>query len=85
MTKKCSCCKLDLPIILFYNNKRAKDGKQEICKTCARERVKQTQLKSNLEPHHWDGFYSEKDHFNAALDQYAKVFNMPSLLKYKKK
>jgi hypothetical protein len=33
VTKHCSHCNQDLPLDQFYNNRRSKDGKQDVCKT----------------------------------------------------
>lgn len=37
-TKKCSCCKQDLPVSAFGKNKSKKDGLQSYCKTCYKAR-----------------------------------------------
>ena len=39
-------------------------------------------LRRGVEWYMKDGFISETDHFNAAIENYAKVFNMPQLLKH---
>jgi len=84
-TKVCSCCRKLLEIINFYPNKRYTDGYNCYCKVCVIQNTKKSQLKHKTEWFMQDGFMYEKDHFNAALEQYAQVFNLPSLLKYRKK
>ena len=84
VTKVCAKCKKELPIDQF-NKGVNKDGYQSYCKPCNKEINKLSKLKNGNESYHQDGFMTEKEHFNAAIEQYAAVFNLPSLLRHKRK
>ena len=85
MTKKCTRCKQVLPVTEFHHSPCNNDGLQSHCKKCIIEGAKISAFLNGEKWYHKDGFMSEEDHFNAALEQYAQVFNMPQLLKYKTK
>ena len=40
MTKHCTLCKNDLPITEFNKNKAKKDGFQNVCRSCSRQRAR---------------------------------------------
>jgi len=52
-TKICPKCKKELPLDMFYKNKRYKDGKCSHCKTCLRSYAKYTN--DNIYPSSTDG------------------------------
>lgn len=83
VTKFCKKCKEDLPVSRF-NKGRQKDGLQSYCISCNTQLNKESQLRNKKQWWNKDGYLTEKDHFNAALENYAEVFNMPQLLKHKK-
>ncbi len=83
--KKCTRCKQVKPVTEFHKSPCSKDRMQSHCKRCMTETAMISALKNGEKWYHRDGYMSEKDHFNAALENYAKVFNMPQLLKYKTK
>jgi len=83
--KLCSGCKRLLQIFNFYPNKRYSDGYNCHCKECVKEAANQSKLRNKERWYNADGYINEKEHFNAALEQYAEVFNLPSLLRYKRK
>ena len=44
--KKCTECKIEKSLDEYYNNYKAKDGKQSRCKTCTKNSVKKYKLKN---------------------------------------
>jgi hypothetical protein len=83
-SKECRRCKEQKLLTLFYPRANRLDGRDSYCIECTKEVAKESALKHNYSWFHEDGYNSEKEHFNAALQQMAKVFDMPSLLKYMK-
>lgn len=83
-SKTCPKCNTEKLMDEFGFQKRNKDGRQTYCRGCAYDEMKKSAIKNGDKPWHLEGFTSEKEQFNAALEQYAKVFNMPSLTKHKK-
>ena len=83
--KECKKCKVVKAVFDFYPRPNHKDGLDSYCKKCVMVNTKESQLNNKKKWFHEDGFISEKDHFNAAIRQYAEVFNCPSLLKHIKK
>lgn len=83
VTKKCARCKENKPLDGFSKGQNL-DGLQSYCRKCNTQVNIESQLRNGNKFWHRDGYPSEKAHFNAALEQYAEVFNMPQLLKYKK-
>ncbi len=81
--KQCRKC-LEVKDVEQFNHmpRNKKDGLNSYCKKCTYEGSKASKLKHKTEYWHADGFDSEKEHFNYALQQYAEVFNCPQLLKY---
>ena len=83
-SKFCMQCNNDLPISNFGKCKSCRDGYYRYCKTCANRNSKKSAFKYQYKDFNQDGFLTEQEQFNAALEQYAAVFNCPNLLKYKK-
>lgn len=84
-TKNCPRCNEEKLMNEFGFQPRNNDGRQTYCKGCAYKANQKSKMKNSNAPHAVEGFTTEKEHFNAALEQYAKVFNMPSLLNHKRK
>jgi len=84
MKKKCRKCNQEKLLEQFGFQKRNNDGRQSYCKECNLQVQKESKLKNKKEYWHQDGYMTEKEHFNSALEQYAKVFGMPELLKHKR-
>lgn len=80
--KRCPKCKTDKPLTEYGKNPRNGDGLQGYCRTCNLEMNRKSKLRHEGRYYQRDGFLTEEDHFNYALRQYAKAFDMPQLLKY---
>jgi len=78
--KLCRHCNKSKPINEFGPRKKSADGLQIWCKIC----ITKSNALCNNQLWAKEGFESATDHFNAALEHYAKVFNCPALLKHKK-
>lgn len=83
--KECRQCKEVKPAFEYYPRLDYADGLSSYCKTCTKNNSKQSLLDNKKKWFHEDGYISEKDHFNAAIKNYAEVFNLPSLLRHIKK
>ena len=83
MEKCCLQCNKVLPISSFGKCTTCKDGYYRYCKKCANRNSKKSSFKYQRTAFNQDGFLTEKEQYNAALEQYAAVFNCPNLLKYK--
>lgn len=83
--KECKKCKITKSVSHFYPRPNHKDGLDSYCKKCVGENAKMSQLKNKKKWFNEDGYINEKEHFNAAIRQYAEVFNLPSLLRHIKK
>lgn len=81
--KKCRKCKEQKPVELFYKAPRSLDGLQSYCKKCSHEKTVESKLKYNDAWYMEDGYGTEWEHFNAALECYAEIFDMPRLTRYK--
>ena len=77
--RKCINCKKVKPSSEYNKSSTALDGLQSWCMVCSR--VGHAKRKGEW----WalEGFESATDHFNAALEHYAKIFNCPTLIKHK--
>lgn len=83
--KQCRRCKIEKEEQDFLECNRNLDGKTSYCRKCLTESSQVSAMRRNVKPWHENGFLSEIDEFNWALRHYAKVFNMPQLLKYQTK
>jgi hypothetical protein len=83
--KECRKCKQVKSLDLFYPRPNRLDGKDSYCKECVKLGSIESFLKNQKKWFHQDGYSSEKEHFNAAIKQYAEVFNLPSLTRHLKK
>jgi hypothetical protein len=83
--KECVKCKEVKPLELFYPRPNRSDGRDSYCKECTKANSKVSSLKNKKRWFNEDGYISEKEHFNAAIRQYAEVFNCPSLIRHIKK
>lgn len=81
--KNCYKCKQNKPLTEFHDSPSAKDGKQSYCKKCCFLTSMESKMRNGGAWYMVDGYPTEWEHFNAALDQYAKVFDMPQLTRYK--
>ena len=81
-SKQCKKCLEVKDVENFTHQPRNKNGLNSYCKKCTSDGAKASKLKHKVEIWNVDGYDSEKEHFNAALAQYAEVFNCPQLLKY---
>lgn len=79
--KVCAKCKIEQPLNQYHKGK-AKDGLQSYCRTCNRELNRRSKVKSKGTWYQEDGFATEEEHFNYALRHYAKIFDMPQLLRH---
>lgn len=86
MKKYKNCRKCDnayeLTLEFFSKQPRNKDGYQSYCRHCQRDQVRQSKMKNKTTLASQDGFMSDKDHFNRAIQHYAKIFNCPQLVKH---
>ena len=80
--KQCKKCLEVKDVENFTHQPRNKNGLNSYCKQCTSAGAKASKLKHKIEIWNVDGYDSEKEHFNAAIKQYAEVFNCPKLLKY---
>ena len=55
--KTCSKCKIEKKLTDFHRNKSKKDGLQDCCKLCCKERDKNNRLKFKEK---WNRHYKEK-------------------------
>jgi len=83
--KECRKCKVVQPASNFYPRLNYDDGLASYCKECTKINSRQTFLNQKTKWFNVDGYLTEKDHFNAAITQYAEVFGLPSLLRHIKK
>ena len=83
--KECVRCKQVKLLDLFYPRSNRSDGRDSYCKECTKEKSKESQLLHKQNYWHVDGYSSEKEHFNAAIKEYAKIFNCPNLTRHLKK
>jgi hypothetical protein len=79
----CTCKSFKLVTEFYFNRTYNKYGYR--CKECEINASKESQLKNKKKWFHEDGYMTEKDHFNAAIRQYAEVFNLPSLTRHIRK
>lgn len=82
--KQCCTCKSFKLVTEFYFNYTYKRYSYR-CKECEKIASQESQLRNKKKWFNKDGYISEKDHFNAAIRQYAEVFNCPSLLRHLEK
>ena len=81
--KKCKRCGQVKPVTEYHKAPRnTGSGLASYCKPCVAENSRESMLRRGVEWYMKDGFISETDHFNAAIENYAKVFNCPQLLKH---
>ena len=80
--KKCAKCKEYKPYT-EYSKGQNSDGYQSYCRPCNYIQNTKSKIKYGDKPWHRDGYATEKEHFNAALEHYAELFNLPQLTKYK--
>lgn len=82
--KNCRKCDNAFPATdeYFGKQKRNKDGLQSYCRECMYTEMRKSKLKNSTSLVAADGCLSEKDHFNKALQHYAKIFDCPALLKH---
>ena len=83
-SKTCPKCNTEKLLDEFGFQKRNKDGRQTYCRSCAYEFMKKSAIKTGAKPWHQEGYATEVEHRNAALEHYAEIFGVPSLLKHKK-
>ena len=81
--KKCKMCGESKSLDNYYNAPRSGDGKQTYCKPCSTIRSVQSKIDNGEAWYHRDGFATEWEHFNHALERYAQIFDMPRLTRYK--
>ncbi len=68
-TKKCTSCQQSKPISEFGGSTSSKDGLASYCKQCHKlKKYKRKGVEWAVE-----GFNSETDHFNASLEEFAKI------------
>lgn len=84
VTKKCAKCKEEVPVSEFGKAPRNSDGLQSYCNPCNYLVNRESQLNRGKKFWHQDGYLTEAEHFNAALEHYAELFNCPSLINHKK-
>ena len=82
--KTCTKCKTTYNDInkMFYTLNIAEGNYECYCKPCKiKYNIRRNGLIACKE---WvlDGFDNEQDHFNAAIKEYSRIFEMPSLLKH---
>lgn len=82
--KNCRKCDNALPLTqeFFGLQPRNKDGFQSYCHHCQKDLNRESKLKSKTTYYTADGFATETEHFNAALQHYSKIFDCPALLKH---
>jgi len=78
-TKQCVHCKKEKPTTEFNKCGTSISQLQSWCKVCAKVGF------AKRKGRQWavDGFENADDHFNAALELYAKLFDCPELVKHK--
>jgi len=81
--KHCSRCKTEKPITEFHPNPKMASGLNSWCKECGNEATKLAKAKKKGAEWALQGYKNETEHFNAALEHYAEIFNCPALLKHK--
>lgn len=81
--KKCRRCEQIKPVTEYHNAPRAGDGLQSYCKPCSLEMTNESKIRIGERWYHRDGYATEWEHFNAALECYSKIFDMPRLTRYK--
>lgn len=84
--KNCRKCDNAFPLTqeFFGFQPRNKDGYQSYCNHCQREENKKSKLRKKDSIWSQDGYATATEHFNAAIQHYAKIFDCPSLLRHVK-
>jgi len=84
--KLCKKCGEVKPLTEFHKAPRnTGTGYASYCKPCVTKNAAISNLNNKVNWYQEDGYMTEKEHFNAAIENYAKVFNLPSLLRHKLK
>jgi len=81
--KECKSCWEWKDTSQFHHSPSAKDHLASYCKPCTVKRSMESKIKNGEMWYHRDGYATEWQHFNAALETYARIFDMPRLTRYK--
>ena len=83
-TKKCKQCGEEKDLETgFHNAPGSSDGKQTYCRQCSSKNSMMSKMLAGGTSYWDDGYLTEWEHFNAALEHYAEIFDCPALLKHK--
>lgn len=81
--KECKACWEWKERSEFHHSPTAKDKCQSYCKVCASKKSKFSKMLAGGTSYYDDGYATEWEHFNAALEHYAEIFDCPSLVRHK--